>query len=541
MIFSIMGALTLKSFPFILRSWNVKSYDSIDPTDAFGQNTRVYVNKNQIVKIEPQFNDKSLNVWLTDKGRQFFDAIFDKSIHEIAQLENVSVKTTKQWESLFYTIRKTFYVFNICNLKYASRFFFLIVFENVSLEVLNFLSLICQMNSFIKVRRVEKISMDTDLEQNFQINSATSLSKLSSSSLCVLIGTNTRYEGSYLNLKLRQRYLKGDFKLLTIGSLLDLTFPISFLGSDLLVLKNISEGNHFFCKDLVSSKNPMFITNSETFKHSNMKNFLNTLKVLKYSNTLNKVWYGFNVLNSSLPETGFYAFSRFSSLTLKDLLSFSSLYSLNVNLNSVASINTITKSRLLRYKNSNNFLNEHLFVNQSFESSINNSFQQISFKNYLYLPKSTFFETQETFINSEGFRKLGSKLIFRKNQKSDWQLLRKFAHNLNIFGNVSCIKDDQILFYNSKSLFDFKNFVNFHFQATRNLTTLNDYVVDLNQKFVIYKKFDRFKNVEFKLNSAKLKYWLDDFYTGGKDTFCQNSLTLTRCSANYRLQVTNFF
>ena len=119
-----MGALTLKSFPFVLRSWNVKSYDSIDPTDSFGQNTRVYVNKNQIVKIEPQFSDKTLNVWLTDKGRQFFDAIFDKSLDASAQLENVSVKTTKQWESLFDTIKKTFYIFNICNFKSANRFFF---------------------------------------------------------------------------------------------------------------------------------------------------------------------------------------------------------------------------------------------------------------------------------------------------------------------------------------------------------------------------------------------------------------------------------
>ena len=223
-----MGALTLKSFPFVLRSWNVKSYDSIDPTDAFGQNTKVYVNKNQIVKIEPQFSDKTLNVWLTDKGRQFFDAIFDKSVNANAQLANVSIKTTKQWEDLFQTIKKTFYVYNICNLKFANRSFFLIVFENLSIEVLNFLSLICQINSFIKVRRIEKISIDSSLEQNFQINSSTSLSKLASSSLCVLIGTNPRYEGSYLNLKLRQRYLKGNFKLLTIGSFVDLTFPISF-------------------------------------------------------------------------------------------------------------------------------------------------------------------------------------------------------------------------------------------------------------------------------------------------------------------------
>nr|YP_009317759.1 NADH dehydrogenase subunit 11 [Navicula ramosissima]AOY40382.1 NADH dehydrogenase subunit 11 [Navicula ramosissima] len=536
-----MGALTLKSFPFVLRSWNVKSYDSIDPTDAFGQNTKVYVNKNQIVKIEPQFNDKALNIWLTDKGRQFFDAIFDKSSNEVAQLGDASVKTTKQWESLFFAIRKTFYVFNVCNLKYANRFFFLILFENVSIEVLNFLSLICQMNSFIKVRRIEKISMNANLEQNFQVDSATSLSKLPASSLCVLIGTNSRYEGSYLNLKLRQRYLKGNFKLASLGSLVDLTFPVSFLGSDTLVLKNIAEGNHSFCKDLVAEKNVMFITNSETFKHSSLENLLTSLKVLKYSNMLNKVWYGFNVLNSSLSETGLYAFSRFGFVTFKDLLSFSALYSLNVNLNSVANLHTITKSRLLRRKTSNNSLNESLFINQSFDAFVKNSFQLVSFKNYLYLPKSNFFETQETYINSEGFRKIGSKLIFRKNQKSDWQLLRKFAHNLSISYDVSCVKNNQVIFYNSKSLFDFKNFINFHFQATQNLTTLNDYVVSQNQKFVIYKKFDRFKNVGFKLYNTKLKYWLDDFYIGGKDTFCQNSLTLTRCSANHRLQVTNFF
>ena len=536
-----MGALTLKSFPFVLRSWNVKSYESIDPTDAFGQNTRVYVNRNQIVKIEPQFNDKALNVWLTDKGRQFFDAIFDKSNDESAKLENVAIKTAKQWESLFNTIKKTFYVFDICNLKHANRSFFLIVFENASIEVLNFLSLVCQLNSFVKVRRAEKISIDTNLEQSFQINSATNLSKISASSLCVLIGTNPRYEGSYLNLKLRQRYLKGNFKLLTIGSLLDLTFPISFLGSDVFTLKSVAEGNHSFCKDIISAENPMFITNSETFKHSNVQTFLNTLKVLKYSNTLNKVWHGFNVLNSSLPETGFYTFSRFSSLTLKDLLSFSSLYTLNVNLNSMASIHTLTKSRLLRYKSSNSFLNTNLFVNQSSDSSVTNSFKSVSFKHYLYLPKSTFFETQETYINSEGFRKIGSKLIFRKNQKSDWQLLRKLAHNLAACRSVACSKDNNIIFYNSKSLFDFKNFINFHFQATQNLTTLNDYVGGLNKKFIISKKFDRFKTIGVKLNNAKLKYWLDDFYTGGKDTFCQSSLTLTRCSANYRLQVTNFF
>jgi NADH dehydrogenase/NADH:ubiquinone oxidoreductase subunit G len=71
-----MGALTLKSFPFELRGWDIEKLESIDPTDGFGSDTRVYISKDQIVQIEPDFNINSSNTWLTDKGRQFFDGIF---------------------------------------------------------------------------------------------------------------------------------------------------------------------------------------------------------------------------------------------------------------------------------------------------------------------------------------------------------------------------------------------------------------------------------------------------------------------------------
>jgi hypothetical protein len=539
--YKIVGALTLKNFPFILRNWNVKSYESVDPTDAFGQNTRVYVNKNQIVKIEPQFCDKTFHIWLTDKGRLFFDGIFGGALRGTTRLKNVDMKTVTQWGNLFKNLNKTFYVSNMCNFKYAKRYFFLIIFENISIEILNFLSLVSQINSFIKVKRAENPRVNSDFEANFQINSATSLSKLSASSLCLLVGVNPRYEGSHLNLKLRQRYLKGNFKLLVLGPLLDLTFPVTFLGSSIYTLKSISEGNHVLCKDIINSENPMFVTNTDTFKHSNTQEFFTNFKVLNHSNTLNEIWNGSNILNSSLYETGVYTFSRFSSLTLKDLISFSSFYALNVDLDSVSCIKAVTESRLLKYKNLTKNLPVKLFLNQNPNPMASNVSKFLVFKKYLYLPSSTFFETRETFVNAEGFRKIGSKFIFKKNTKSDWQLLRKFVQNFALCDNVGSVKDNQILFYGNASLFDFKNFISFHFQASQNLTNLNEFVSTTNQKFIVYKNFYVFKSLTLKLFKTKLKYWLDDFYTGGKDTFCQNSLTLTRCSANYRLQVTTFF
>ena len=44
-----MGALTLKSFPFELRKWDTEKFESIDPTDGFGSNTKVSINRNKII------------------------------------------------------------------------------------------------------------------------------------------------------------------------------------------------------------------------------------------------------------------------------------------------------------------------------------------------------------------------------------------------------------------------------------------------------------------------------------------------------------
>ncbi|MGL5054340.1 MAG: hypothetical protein ACRC54_01480, partial [Fusobacteriaceae bacterium] len=87
-----MGALTLKSFPFELRGWDIEKFESFDPTDSFGSNTRVYVSKNQIVLIEPDYNNNTFNTWLTDKGRQFFDGIFNTWNEDLKGLKNKDTK-----------------------------------------------------------------------------------------------------------------------------------------------------------------------------------------------------------------------------------------------------------------------------------------------------------------------------------------------------------------------------------------------------------------------------------------------------------------
>ena len=538
-----MGALTLKSFPFELRGWDIEKLESIDPTDGFGSDTRVYVNKDQIIQIEPDFNIKSSNTWLTDKGRQFFDGIF--GVWNKNTDKNKSNLNNKDWSNIVESITQTLYVFEHCNTQQSNNNFFTLVFENLSVELLSLLNVISQKQSFIKLRRAENLKTNNDLESNSQLNITSNKVKLNTSTFCLLISNNPRYEGYYLNLTLRQRFLKGNFKCFILGSLIDITFPVSFLGSNLTILKTIAEGNNLICQELKSSKNPILIANHELLKRSDGKNCLEMLDVLKYTNVFSNSWNGLNMLSPSLCEVGTQSLNTFTPLSIRDLKHFSSLYFLNVSTNNIPNLKKITELKLLNYSDLNKKNTSPLFLDQNDKMNHNEEFyhdlSKKEIKKYVYLPSSMFYENEKTFINTEGLIKRTTKLVFKKTTKSNWQILRKvFKHlhtNLVFFNN----KDNNSIIFNSKKITNFRNYINFQYQATQTLTNLNFYLNIKNENFVLFHNVLDFKKRRIKLKTTKFKYWLDDFFNGGKDDYSHESLVLSNCSRVLRSKSANFF
>jgi NADH dehydrogenase/NADH:ubiquinone oxidoreductase subunit G len=544
-----MGALTLKSFPFELRGWDIEKFESIDPTDGFASDTRVYISNDQIVQIEPDYNLHTFNTWLTDKGRQFFDGIFTIR----ASKENKIKLTTQKeysWLEVLKTVIQAIYFFDHCNKQNKTNYFFTIVFENVSLEILSMLLIISHKYSFINLKRAENIKKNNDLESSFQLNLATNKLKLNSSTLCLLVSNNPRYEGYSLNLNIRQRMLKGNFKCFTIGSLVNLTFPISFLGSNLNILKTLTEGNNLTCQDLKFSKNPFIVFNNELFKRNDGKNSIEMLKILNHSNIFNTTWNGLNVLNPSLYETGIQNLAQFSPLTPKDIVNFSSVFFLNVTINNIVNLKKITESKLLNFSLTSN---KQLNINKPFldqNSHINNNltfynqkytFENQTFQKYLYLPTSMFFENNETFINTEGLIKKTTKLLSKNKTKNSWQILRKFLTSFK--KDLTSLKrqDNNLVFFNATKTANFRNFTSFQFCATQSLNNLNYYLNTKTQPFLLYQINSNYKQKSIKVFSTKLKYWLDDFFSGGKDEYSQNSLILINCSKMLRTGSTNFF
>ena len=528
-----MGALTLKNFPFELRGWEIEKVESFDPTDGYNSTTLIYLNKNQIVQIEPLFNMYENN-WLSDKGRHFFDAIFETTF-----------ENKKSWLKVYDKIVKTIYVFEHCRGQTSKNYFLTIVFDYLSIEVLGILIFIAQNYSFIFLKQSQPCNnINTDLESTFQLNNLSNTT-LISSNLCLLVATNPRYEGHILNLNLRQRVLKRNFKCVVIGSLINLTFPLSFLGSNTNIIKTIAEGNNFICQNFKHSINSFLIYSNELFKRNDSKTINRLFKTLFYTRVINKTWYGLNVLSSSISDTAILSLNSNTKLSFKDLNNFSCIYFLNVTTNKLANFKKITELQLFRQQLFVpillNIAKKKLFLDQSYITNNNLTVSKKISSDYLYIPTNNFYENEETYINTEGFVKRTTKIISKSKTKSSWQILRKilkhFKHKLFCFNK----KDNQILFFNSNKLYNFKNFISFQYYPTKKITNLSCYLNIKNKTFIINTTKLNFKSKSKKFITTKLKYWLDDFFNSSKDKYSQNSAILTGCSVYVKHNSTNFF
>lgn len=401
--------------------------------------------------------------------------------------------------------------------------------------MLSILKILEHTQSLVKVKRAEKLKTRNDLEINLQLNSSSSKESLSQSTLCLIVATNPRYEGFYLNLNLRQRFFKGNFKCFMIGSIINLTFPTSFLGSNSSVLKTIIEGTNLICQELKDSIKPLLISNYEMLKQDDGN--LEMLKIFKYANIFNRIWDGQNVLSPSISEVGAQSLSSFRSLTLSDLNDFNSLYLINLSANNLTNFNKLVELQVLGYSVKSRISNK-LQINQSKENSSQLYNKLFPKENNLCLtiPSTTFYETEETFLNTEGFIKRTQKLIFKKETKSNWQILRKI---LNLLSTNRSLTNARLITYNAKKLISFKSYTYFHYQASQSITNLSFYLSVKNENFTIVSS--KFKQKRVKTKLTKLKYWLDDFFNGGKDEYSSKSLILANCSTILRVKSTNFF
>jgi NADH dehydrogenase/NADH:ubiquinone oxidoreductase subunit G len=525
-----MGALTLKVFPFELRGWELEKFESIDITDSFGSDIKICTNNKKIIQIEAGYNNSKNYSWLHDKGRHFFDCFAKKS------------ETNKDFLNLPKNLSKNIYLFDLCKLKYKITNYFTIIYENVTVNLFCLLLIYVEKFSFIKLKKAEKRKINNNIEANFSLKQ--DLTKLKDSNFCLIISSNLRFEGSSLNIALKQRVLKSNFKCFIIGSFLNLTYNLKFLGKTTTnVLKSITEGTHFICQDLKLSQNPIFILNSEFFKRNDNGSLRTIIFYLNQLNSRTKL----NTLNLSIFETGIFYLKKPDFLNKNDFLQFGSLYYLNLTPKN--NLNRLLKTNLL-YLNYNKVARpvfKKVFVNQNInkEDFINEKLSKyifiLKFDQFLYVPVKILFETRNTFYTTQGLVKQTNPVIVDRKTDASWKILRILFNSLK----------KNIVFLDNKE--NFKLHLNFGkrsaklnhlakltYKVCKDLNQKNNSTIDDNSSSFRINKNKLLRVKKIKFFNTKMKFWLNDFFTGGKDEFSKNSLTMIRCSGIKRLQSTNF-
>jgi NADH dehydrogenase/NADH:ubiquinone oxidoreductase subunit G len=381
--------------------------------------------------------------------------------------------------------------------------------KNTNLEALNLFNLLTRKYSFFKLRQSETQNLKIDLGQDYLLGSKLSGSRLMASDTCLLIGVNPRYEGSKLNLELRSRYLKGNFNIINVGSLFNLTFSNTNITSNTKILKSLIEGNNLFCQEFVNSSNPVLISSTEVFKRKDSFGLIDMLKSLtKHINlfsqfdTSNQL----NVLSLTLNDVGFANFNRVEPLKKKDLTHSTGIYFVN------DSVSNSNLKKLLNLKLLNFF--QHYAHNNRMLITQNNKLdaklimklrKSFNLNNHLHLPNTVLFETSGTYINTKGNINKIIKVITSLGQtKSDWQIIRKIlSYSKKMPFMVNYFEDDKIIF-NSNTISHFRNYMGFQYYAASNLNNIS---FELLEKIAeCHVNLKKFKPKRKKLFSSQLRF-----------------------------------
>ena len=529
-----VGALTSKAYSFVARSWELKSYESIDCSDSLGSNIKIDIKNNKIVRVLPKYSEINDN-WISDKTRFLFDGnsssqrtSYEPSAEFCSSKNSSSNKAKIKWSLIFKEIINSMYILNhFYNFSNKNGNLVIVVGDNVDLETLLILEQLNKEFEFIKIRRESASYLNSDFEYDFTTKITNRV--LNNSTFCCLIGVNTRYESSVLNVKLRKRYLMGDFSVTQIGSYNNLTFLSQSIGLNIYNVISLVSGTSKLCQQLILSKNPIIIIGSGVFKHKNSSKLLKILKHLEDKVSL-------SYLNAYSNETGSGFLTQTKHITLSDFKKSKAFYFVENNfeektfdnlktLNSAGLFNKLSTASDVSYT-----FTQNTHQNSDFTNSINKILNSEFIINY-QLPVATFYEKNSTFINNYGMIQKTSKVLQPiVNFKESCQIFQKIIQNNyfysfmvnSVFNNYSVVSEK----------FKFKRFFSF-------FSPLIDFKNNKNKTVPLF-YYKQFPISKTKMYNSKLTTSIDNFYVGGNDLLSRHSKIMKKCSKISRNSFTNF-
>jgi NADH-quinone oxidoreductase subunit G len=291
-----VGALTSKPYAFVTRSWELRKTESIDVLDAVGANIRVDSRGPQVLRILPRLNEDVNEEWLGDRGRFAVDGLMKRRLDRPYVRRDGKLQEAS-WAEAFAAIAAK--VKGVSGDRIAAIAGDLCDAESM----LALKDLMVSLGSPHFDCRQDGAKLTAGVRSGYVFNSG--IAGIEQADVCLLIGTNPRWEAALVNARLRKRYLLGGFKVFNIGPKLDLTFPVTQLGLGPEVLTDLADGNHSWVETLRQAKRPMLIIGQGALARPDGAEILGLARQLaEQAGLVREDWNGFNVLHLAAARVG---------------------------------------------------------------------------------------------------------------------------------------------------------------------------------------------------------------------------------------------
>ncbi|CAB4057377.1 NDUFS1 [Lepeophtheirus salmonis] len=232
-----VGALTSKPYAFMARPWETRKTESIDVHDAVGCNITITHRTGEVLRIMPRMNEDINEEWISDKSRFACDGLKRQRLTHPMIRNNKGDLEKCSWEEAIYTVAKAFN-------SYSAESIATLVGDMVDAESLVVLRDLLHGLGSENLFTEEIFPMNgsgTDFRSNYLLNS--SISKIESADLILLIGSNPRYEAPILNARIRKSWIHNDLSVGVLGPKMDLTYNYEHLGDDIEVLYQLAHAH----------------------------------------------------------------------------------------------------------------------------------------------------------------------------------------------------------------------------------------------------------------------------------------------------------
>lgn len=286
-----VGALTSKPTSFTYRSWELRSTDSIDTSDALGSNIRVDARGGEVMRIMPRLNEDINQEWISDKTRYQFDGLrYQRLIAPMVKNAHGHLEEC-EWPTALEAVSKVLTETPAESIRAISGK----LADAESMVALK--DLMNRLGSGDLRHESGYDDMDADLRGSYIFNS--SLGGVDNADAILLVGTNPRVEGPVLNARIRAQAMYG-VPVGVVGSKVDLTYPYDHVGDSVDALDAVVKSGSAWLKTLREASNPMIIVGSGVLRRSDRDAVLAKIhKIANKAGVMKDGWSGLNILHDA--------------------------------------------------------------------------------------------------------------------------------------------------------------------------------------------------------------------------------------------------